>query len=508
MHKFLRFIKYRSILFIIFISFVIGCSLHEPRLAVTDNLGEVSPKDIIEKEKNIEPPGPPPFSEKFKPVTKDLTKDTLLYSLVFENAPLSEVLGAITSDSDLNLSVESVIDLSRPVTVHLKNVTFKEALDMVVLQGAGYAWKIEDGCLHIKRFEEIIYHLDYLDMAGETDIQVGGDMLASGVEGAGVSGKFEVKAKRSSKDTDVWAGIKEALEGLKSAEGILRINRNAGIVYMADTPRNIASMVRFLDALSESLHRQVFIEAKILDVQLSDTQAYGIDWQSFDLSLYSGTSLSFPGSMDLTFNTGPITIVNPPDHPTTNPFSLTAVIDFLSTQGDVTVLSNPHLSVMNGQSAVMTVGYQFPYGDITGVDRDAETGDITYGTSIKRAVLGLQLGITPQISGNGIVTLHIVPTITRIQGEEDVDIPTSATTTQSVSNPIIALQELATTVRVREGNTIVLAGLISQMRELDHEGLPFFSRIPFIRYFFKHIKQTEENRELVIFITPYIKDVK
>ena len=78
---------------------------------------------------------------------------------------------------------------------------------------------------------------------------------------------------------------------------------------------------------------------------------------------------------------------------------------------------------MNGRSAVMTVGFQFPYGDVTGVDRDPETGVITFGTSIKRTVLGLQLGITPQISSDGIVTLHIVPTITRIQGEEKVELP-------------------------------------------------------------------------------------
>ncbi|MBU4344121.1 MAG: hypothetical protein L6247_08990 [Desulfobacteraceae bacterium] len=473
--------------------------MHEPRPVVTDSLDEVSPKEIIEKEKKIKPPGPPPFSEKFKPIAKDLTKDTRLYSLVFENAPLSEVLGVITSDSDLNFSVESAIDLSKPVTVHLKNVTFKEALDMVVLNGAGYAWKIEEGCLYVNRFEERIYHLDYLDMAGETDIQVGGDMLASGVEGSGVSGKFELKVKRSSKDTDVWAGVKEALEGLKSAEGILRINRNAGIIYMADIPRNIASMVRFLDALSESLHRQVFIEAKILDVQLSDAYAYGIDWQNLGVG-FSGGNVSFPDNMKLDFNSGAFTLANST--------YLNAALDFLRTRGDVTVLSNPHLSVMNGQSAVMTVGYQFPYGDITGVDRDATTGDITYGTSIKRAVLGMQLGITPQISKDGIITLHIVPTITRIQGNEDVDIPTTATATQTISNPIIALQELATTVRVREGNTVVLAGLISQMRQLDHKGLPFFSRIPLIKYFFKHIEQTEENKELVIFITPYIKEIK
>ena len=61
---------------------------------------------------------------------------------------------------------------------------------------------------------------------------------------------------------------------------------------------------------------------------------------------------------------------------------------------------------------------------VDGVDRDAETGVITYGTSIKRSILGLQLRITPHISKDGVVSLNIIPTITRIQGEERVELPT------------------------------------------------------------------------------------
>jgi type II secretory pathway component GspD/PulD (secretin) len=172
------------------------------------------------------------------------------------------------------------------------------------------------------------------------------------------------------------------------------------------------------------------------------------------------------------------------------------------------VVSNPHLSVMNGQSAVLTVGYQFPYGDVSGVDRDAETGVITFGTSIKRAILGLQLGITPHISSDGIVTLNIIPTITRIQGQERVELPTGSTTSQAIANPIIDLQELSTTVRVREGNSIVLAGLISQIRQANHEGLPLLSSIPGLKYFFKHVEDVMENKELVIYITPYIRKIE
>ncbi len=476
-----------------------ACAVHEPRPVVEDELDTVNPKEIIQREKQAQPLPPPSFSEKTEPVASGLSGETKLYSLVFENAPLGSVISAITADTDLNLAVDADVDLKRPVTVRLKQVTFEEALNMIVVRGAGYAWEVQNGNLYINRFEERIYHLDYLDLIGETDIAIGGDMLASSVENAGVTGKYQVSGNRKKKNTDVWSGIQQALETLKSPDGILRIDRNACIIYMADTPRKIASMVRFLDSLSESLNRQVFIEARILEVQLSDENKLGIDWSNLNVAFKSGSGI-WPDTFRFSFNAdGSITL--------SDRSAVVGMLDFLRTQGDITVLSNPHISLMNGQSAVMTVGFQFPYGDVDGVDRDVESGFITYGTSIKRAVLGLQLGITVHISDDGIIALHIVPTITRIQRQEDVEIPTSESTTNTISNPVIDLQELSTMVRVRDGNSVVLGGLISRIRHLNHQGLPMFSSIPIIGNLFKHMEDRTENKELVILITPHIKKI-
>ena len=482
---------------IIFSLSLTGCSISRPREVNQKGMGQVRPGSIIQREKEIRHPGPPPFSEKLKPMIKTPKEEVKLFTLTFENAPLGEVISALTKDSDLNLTIDSDVNLSRSITAHLKNVTFEEALDMIVKKGAGYAWEIKDGVLHIKRFEERIYYLDYLDIIGETDIEVGGDMLASGVENPGVSGKYKIKAKRSGAQGDIWTGIEKSLSELKSEEGIIKVNRNTGIIYMADTPAKIESMVRFLDSLSESLHRQVFIEAKILEVSLSDNYKYGIDWSRLQIQ-FKSKSDSLPQNLNLSFNAGGSIILS-------DTSSFNAILDFLRTQGDITVISNPHLSVLNGQSAVMTVGYQFPYGDISGVDRDPETGVVTFEATIKRAILGLQLGITPHISEDGTITLHIVPTITRIQDEEEVEIPTTTTVKQTISNPIIDLQELATTVRVKDGEMVVLGGLISQIKRLNHQGLPILSSIPIIGNLFKHIEETKENREVVIFIIPYIK---
>jgi type II secretory pathway component GspD/PulD (secretin) len=159
---------------------------------------------------------------------------------------------------------------------------------------------------------------------------------------------------------------------------------------------------------------------------------------------------------------------------------------------------------MNGQSALMTVGYQYPYGDISGVTRDEQSHTVTVDATIKRAILGLQLGITARISEDGMITLNIVPTITRIQKDQKVELPTSSTTVQAISNPVIDLQELATTVRVKDGRSIVLAGLISQVTQIEHEGLPVLGSLPILGSLFKHAKETKETKELVIFITPKV----
>jgi MSHA type pilus biogenesis protein MshL len=478
--------------------FVTGCATTDTRPVTTTSLTDiVEARDLLQKQKENSQPGAPALTEKLEPLTRDLQKELQLYSLVFQAAPIGDVLTALTKDSSMNLIVEDGVDLAKPVTVNLKNVTLKEALDMAVIRGAGYTWTMENEFLHIKKYEERVYHFDYLDLASEATIEVGGDMLASSVENAGVSGKFQIKAKRSTENSDVWANIQTALEGLKSEGGSLRINRNSGIIFMSDTPQRISGMVRFLDSLADALHRQVFIEAKIVEVRLSDGSKYGIDWSKFEIN-FSGENFSVDQFNLNVNNGGTITLAD------TTRFN--AVLDFLRTQGDVSVLSNPHLAVMNGQSALMTVGYQFPYGDISGVTRDEETNTVTVDATIKRAILGLQLGITARIGEDGMITLNIVPTITRIQSTQKVELPTSITNVQSISNPIIDLQELATTVRVKEGHSIVLAGLISQSTEFNNEGLPVLGSLPIIGRLFKHSGQTKETKELVIFITPKIID--
>ena len=484
-------------LIILVLVFLVGCAATPPRQPAIEPVDRDAIKAALKRDTHPAPPGPPPFSQMILPKTAELDLPETLYSMTLNDVPLSAAIEAVMQGSQLNLSVESDVDLSRRVTVHLKQATFAEAMDMLVKNGAGYAWTVEEEMLFIKTFMERIYAFDYLDMPGKTDIQVGGDMLGSSVEESGVSGKYVLKTSKSEETSDAWLAIEKTLTTLKSEDGIVRLNRNGGLIYMADTPKRVTAMVRFLDAMSEALNRQVFIEAKIMEVRLSDKNELGIDWTALDAAFTSASGF-FVDNFNLSINGGSTLTL-------ANQSALNAVVDFLHTQGDVSVVSNPHLALMNGRSALLTVGFQFPYGDIDGVDRDDDTKVVTFGVSIKRAILGLQFGIAVQIAADGLVTMNIVPTITRIQEEEDVELPTSATSTQTIKNPIIDLQELSTTVRVREGNTVVLAGLISQVKNQKHEGVSGLGNLPLVGGWFKHAEDTMQTRELVIFITPHIR---
>ena len=480
---------------------LVACATPPPPTPIADPVDREAIRAALKQEFATPTPGPPPFVPELVPKTIGLDLPQTFYSLTFDRVPLSAALAAIVQETRFNLSVEADVDLDREVTVLLKEASFEDALNMVVRNGAGYAWHVEGDILFIKAFAEKIYAFDYLDMPGETEIQVGGDMLASSVEDAGVSGKYIVKHQRDKKAGDVWQAIEESLDALKSEAGVVRINRNAGVVYLADRPRQLDAMVRFLDALSEALSRQVYIEARILEVRLTDRSQLGIDWSAMDIAFIASSdnpkdfwvdnfNMSFNGGSSLTL---------------ADSSAIGMVVDFLRTQGEVSVVSNPHLALLNGRSALLTVGYQFPYGDIDGVDRDEDTKVVTFGTSIKRAILGLQFGISVQIAQGGVVTMNIVPTITRIQEEAEVELPTSATTVQTIKNPIIDLQELSTTVKVREGNTVVLAGLISQVKDNAQEGLPGLAKLPWVGGLFKHTDDSVQTRELVMFITPRMR---
>ena len=145
--------------------FVISCANTLPRPVNQDGLKEMKPAQSLEREKQFLASRPAPIVEKKPPEPPVIDPPSRFYSMTFQNASMGEVLAALTKDSDYNLVVEADIDLTRSITVRLNKVSLNEALDMIVVNGAGYAWSTSEAVLRIQRFTERVYQLDHLDLS-------------------------------------------------------------------------------------------------------------------------------------------------------------------------------------------------------------------------------------------------------------------------------------------------------------------------------------------------------
>ncbi|SMC19041.1 MSHA biogenesis protein MshL [Desulfacinum hydrothermale DSM 13146] len=510
--------EHRLSWFALFVMLFVLVSCAGPNMAGR-NRGEARlPSSYLHPPKGNPPPGPPALEEKVQPYVPPSPQESKLYSLQFDGAPLSAVLAAIAQEADLNLIVQKGLDLSLPVYVRLSNATLDEALQTVVVQGADYAYKVDAGSLLVQRFEEEIFHVEYLRSKRKTTTKVGGDILGSAMETAGggggssaVTSEFRVETEDSDETADIWGQIKSALEALKSPEGTVLVQPYAGTIYVADVPSRMSSIRRFIERLKEVVKRQVLIDAKLLEVQLSDSNQMGIQWDLLQerLSLFGAEgALTLVQNLGAGLASGTGATISSPGTGGAAGLSLTkgatalnVLIDFLRSQGQLRVLSNPQIAVMNGQSAVITVGSQLPFGDVSGLTVD-QNGNVLFESSIKRALLGLQLGISPQIADDGEILLHVVPSITNLQGEEVVDIPTAGSSVQQVRNPIISLREMGTMVRVREGQSVVLAGLIRRNDSWKQDKVPLAGDIPLLGGLFRNHRQESESTELVVILTP------
>ena len=234
------------------------------------------------------------------------------------------------------------------------------------------------------------------------------------------------------------------------------------------------------------------IETSILEVDLDDTQQYGIDWAAFpDLSSLSlSGSLAGGAAVSQTLASG------------TNAFQIgvtgskfDAFLDALSTQGQVNVLSAPKVSTLNNQKAIIRIGRQdvFFRATVTPAS-DTTSAFVTY--SPDSITEGIIMSVTPQIGQDGRILLAIHPSITDKVGE--------AIAPDGNTAPIVDVRETNTVVSVGNGDTVFIGGLMQERTQERIRSVPFLGDIPFLGSAFRHTDQQKKKTELVILITPRI----
>jgi len=295
--------------------------------------------------------------------------------------------------------------------------------------------------------------------------------------------------------TDFWPSIKSGLEaiifgagGRKEATGKqLVINEMAGVIYVTDDADNMAEIRRYLAEVEDAVKRQVLIQAHIVEVTFNDSYAMGIDWDyifngsNHDFGLHQKLALSPSNFFQLDLKAG----------------DFTALLDAMQKVGKVNMMSSPKISTLNNQKAVIKLTTK----EVTWVTEVIVSGTSgTTQTFINPQIdeVGLFLDVTPSISESNRVTLQIHPSISEI-----VDTSTSPS---GSSKPIINVREVDTLADVQSGQTVVIAGLISDRFQNTRSSVPLFGDIPLIGNFFSHLSQEKKKVELVIFLTPYVVD--
>ncbi len=468
------------------------------------------------------------------------------FNLSVMQAPATEFFIGLVKGTHYNVVIDP--DMTGEISLDMSNVTLQEVLDAVrEIYGYEYQRTGTNYLISMPQLQTRMFKIDYINMQrmGESTTHVASSGLAEGETGV------DIKTKSTDK---FWATLKEtliALLGLKSKQsgqtqhteantfaamvGIsgraVGINPQAGAVIVRGLPKDLRLVEAFLGQTQESVVRQVILEAKILEVQLSAGYQSGINWAtllkagSWSLGLAQVGGGAVFGSSALSGIAGnavpiaPGQKFNPSGSISSSAFggvfagSLTkgdqfaSFIELLERQGDVHVLSSPRISTMNNQKAVIKVGRdEYFVTNVTGGGQSTVDGVVTRSRPAVELLpffSGIALDVTPQIDADNNVLLHVHPTISEIeQAEKTVDLGADGTWT--LPTAASSVRESDSVVRARSGQVIVIGGLMQERSISKDASTPGLGDLPGVGGLFSHEQQALTKSELVILIKPTV----
>ncbi len=406
----------------------------------------------------------------------DNNAGTPLSSLSGKNVAATDLLLSLFKDSDINLLIDA--DATGTLSFDVKNTTVEAAFE-AFLRDMDLTYEWDGNFMRIKNSQRGIYNVDLIN-ASSSNQSGGSSGQSSG--GSGGSGG------------DPWSMIENDLQSIIGEEGSFITNRIAGIVEVEARPSILEKVDGYLERVVDRITNQVSIEARILEVRLTDEFRIGVNWSILPGFLNSSKIGTLAGGAIATqtaasggtaFNFG---LLNDGD------FSV--FVDALEEQGQVRVLSSPRVSTMNNMPATIRVVDQIPVIDRESID---SAGGIRTEFDIRFVEAGVSVTVTPQIGSNGMVTVQVLPSITEQTG-------TVVTPDGSLNEPILSTRETSTSIQVPDGQVIVIGGLRSTRKSETVTGVPLLSSIPLLGRLFESTTQESEEVELMLLLQPRVID--
>ncbi|HAQ73234.1 pilus (MSHA type) biogenesis protein MshL [Stutzerimonas nitrititolerans] len=444
------------------------------------------------------------------------------FDVAVNDMPARDFFLSLMQSAGQNLLVHP--EVTGNITFSLSNVNLEEVL-AAVRDSYGYDYRRTSYGYQIQPNQAITrtYDLNYLNVQrlGTTDTRVSsGQVTSSDNTGVGVGGtttsstSSTVNASQllTSSNVDFWAEIREVIAMMIGAEegNQVVVNPQAGLLVVRAASADQQAVENFLRQAQRNLQRQVILETKILEVNLSDGFQAGINW-SF-LQGQKGISL---GGFATTAGG-----VNIPNIPLEGPdgiggvFGATfdfgnfeGVVQLLETQGDVRVLSSPRISTLNNQKAVIKVGTdEFFVTDVSTTTTSLAGGTTAPDLDITLTPFfsGISLDVTPQIDENDQITLHVRPTVSRVQDQNKSIQLGSADNVFNLPLALSTTRQSDSIVRARSGQVVVIGGLLENRNSNDDANVPWLSKLPFAGALFQQQRKSLEQTELVILMRPQV----
>jgi MSHA type pilus biogenesis protein MshL len=479
----------------------------DPRMKSGGHIDETVPQT---SERTLEIPpvvSQLPVVEAPKPAVEQQT-----FTVVATDLPANELLFALARDARLNLDIDPSIN--GKVSINAIDQTLPQILKRISRQ-VNLRFHVDGPNLVVQQDVPFvrIYRVDYLNMTRDTtssvsiSTQIASTGTATSGEGGGGGGGSNSSTDiRNQSKNDFWKSLEDNISALSasgSAKGEVIVNRESGTISVRATAAAHENIQSFIDKVMSSVRKQVLIEATVVEVTLNDDFQAGVDWSriavgngwSFEQSLL-GTSLNASP-----FTSGTYTHNN-------NDRNITAAIKALDSFGEVSVMSSPKIMAINNQTSILKVVDNRVYFTTEVEEEDATNNNqgarTTFTTTIHTVPVGFVMNVTPYITDSDEIILNIRPTISRILRFIDAPVPQGVVIAGSNQVPEIQVREMESILRVGNGDTAVIGGLMQDSIDDNSAGIPGLHDIDGFGMLFGNKENLVSKTELVIFLRPRI----
>lgn len=446
------------------------------------------------------------------------------FNIAANEEPAREFFNNLVAGTEFGVLVSP--DLEGAISISLPNVTIDEVMN-AVREAYGFTISRRGNIYQIQQpeLETRIFTIDYVNITrnGTSSVSVSsgnsgsnstsGGGASAGSQGGGSTGNVGGGASSgvsggasggsggqvsTNTGTNFWTDLEQTLKSLIT-EGTVMVQSQIGMAMVTASPRELDRVQEYITRAQGILSREVTVQIQFLEVVLNKGYQSAIDFDTFGADGVAGTNqdvqAGFRSSLENSIDgiSNPLTI-------TTDFTDFGAVFRLLESRGTTQVLSSPSLKVMNNQKAVFQDGDQEYFQTSSGTSTVSTGQSVSQNTNntLQSFFSGISMDITPQISDDGSITLHVHPTITTVTEQSK---PVGG---EQVPTPKTSVRELDSVIRAEDGKIVVLGGLAYERTVDDAAGIPYASDLPGIGAAFDQRRRSTVKSEFIILLRPVI----